>query len=413
MCRHAILLRAALTRVRVRLLGRLGSLGFMLDTRNNDTQIHQHAAALQDTPVCAPIPARNQTHQVHVGPVPVGGGAPVSVQSMCTTKTSDAEATLAQITKLMEAGCEIIRVAIPTPSVLHGFSEICKKSPLPVVADIHFDYKLAIAAAQAGASALRINPGNIGSMDKVDAVIDAARKAHIPIRIGVNAGSIDKALDTRTDLSLSQKLIESARGYVEHFRARDFNDIVLSAKAHSVPTTLETYRALSAALPDVPLHVGVTEAGTQRQGTVKNSVGVGILLEQGIGDTIRLSLTCDPVEEVYVAWDLLSALGMRRLTPELVSCPTCGRCQVDMIEMAQVVSDRLARIKAPISVAVMGCAVNGPGEARDADLGVACGNNKGVIFQNGKPIRSVPSDRIVDELFQEIQDRYGIDVSDV
>ena len=206
-------------------------------------------------------------------------------------------------------------------------------------------------------------------MDKVDAVIDAARKAHIPIRIGVNAGSIDRALDTRTDLSLSQKLIASARGYVEHFRARDFNDIVLSAKAHSVPTTLETYRALSAALPDVPLHVGVTEAGTQRQGTVKNSVGVGILLEQGIGDTIRLSLTCDPVEEVYVAWDLLSALGMRRLTPELVSCPTCGRCQVDMIEMAQVVSDRLARIKAPISVAVMGCAVNGPGEARDADLG--------------------------------------------
>lgn len=350
---------------------------------------------------------RNLTHKVYVGDVCVGGGSPVSVQSMCTTKTEDAVSTLAQIHELMEVGCEIIRVAIPSASVLAGFEEICAKSPLPVVADIHFDYRLALEAAKRGAAALRINPGNIGSWEKVDSVIDAAKKAHIPIRIGVNAGSIDKALDTRNDLTLSEKLIASAKGYLEHFYARDFEDVVLSAKAHSVPTTLETYRALSKAIPEVPLHVGVTEAGTLRQGTVKNAVGVGILLEEGIGDTIRLSLTADPKEEIYVAWDLLSSLGMRRLTPEIVSCPTCGRCQVDMIEMAEVVSKRLASIKAPISVAVMGCAVNGPGEAKDADLGVACGNNKGVIFQNGKPIRSVPQDQIVDELFSEIEKRYS------
>lgn len=341
----------------------------------------------------------------------MGGGAPVSVQSMCTTKTSDAAATLEQINKLMNAGCELIRVAIPLKSDLDGFEEICRKSPLPVIADIHFDYRLAIEAAERGASALRINPGNIGSMEKVDKVIDAAKQAHIPIRIGVNAGSLDRKFDTRDDLTLSQKMIASATGYVEHFRDRGFNDIVLSAKAHSVPTTLETYRNLSQALPEIPLHVGVTEAGGLRQGTVKNCVGVGILLEQGIGDTIRLSLTADPVEEVYVAWDLLSSLGMRRLTPEMVSCPTCGRCQVNLIEMANVVSERLTKLKAPISVAVMGCAVNGPGEARDADIGVACGKDKGVLFQNGKPIRSVPAENIVSELFKEIQDRYGYDVS--
>ncbi|WP_276776445.1 flavodoxin-dependent (E)-4-hydroxy-3-methylbut-2-enyl-diphosphate synthase [Fannyhessea vaginae] len=355
--------------------------------------------------------ARSKTHQVFVGDVAVGGGAPVSVQSMCTTKTSDAAATLEQINKLMNAGCELIRVAIPLKSDLDGFEEICHKSPLPVIADIHFDYRLAIEAAERGASALRINPGNIGSMEKVDKVIDAAKQAHIPIRIGVNAGSLDRKFDARDDLTLSQKMIASATGYVEHFRDRGFNDIVLSAKAHSVPTTLETYRNLSQALPDIPLHVGVTEAGGLRQGTVKNCVGVGILLEQGIGDTIRLSLTADPVEEVYVAWDLLSSLGMRRLTPEMVSCPTCGRCQVNLIEMANVVSERLAKLKAPISVAVMGCAVNGPGEARDADIGVACGKDKGVLFQNGKPIRSVAAENIVSELFKEIQDRYGYDVS--
>ena len=347
-------------------------------------------------------PARELTHQVHVGSIAVGGGAPVSVQSMCTTKTDDPASTLAQIEGLAKAGCEIIRVAIPNAAALDGFGEICAQSPLPVVADIHFDHRLAIEAARRGAAALRINPGNIGSFDRVDAVIDEAGSRGIPIRIGVNAGSLDPTVDARQDLTLPQKLVASASSYVEHFRERGFDDIVLSAKAHSVPITLQTYRMLSRELPTVPLHVGVTEAGTLLQGTVKNCVGVGILLEQGIGDTMRLSLTADPVEEVNVAWDLLSSLGMRRLHPELVSCPTCGRCQVNLIGMAEEVSRRLATVKEPISVAVMGCVVNGPGESRDADLGIACGRGQGVLFRNGKKIRNVPEDQIVDELFREI-----------
>ena len=263
---------------------------------------------------------RELTRRVMVGNVAVGGGAPVSVQSMCTTKTADAAATLAQIRRLADAGCEIIRVAIPNAESLDGFERICAESPLPVIADIHFDYRLALGAAARGAAALRVNPGNIGSWDRVDAVIDACGEAGIPIRIGVNAGSLDEKVAARQDLTLPEKLVASAEGFVEHFRDRGFLDVVLSAKAHSVPTTLATYRALSKALPEVPLHVGVTEAGTLRQGTVKNAAGVGILLEEGIGDTMRLSLTADPVEEVAVAWELLSALGLRRRSPELVSC---------------------------------------------------------------------------------------------
>ena len=262
---------------------------------------------------------RELTRRVMVGNVAVGGGAPVSVQSMCTTKTAEAAATLAQIRRLADAGCEIIRVAVPNAESLDGFERICAESPLPVIADIHFDYRLALGAAARGAAALRVNPGNIGSWDRVDAVIDACGEAGIPIRIGVNAGSLDEKVAARQDLTLPEKLVASAEGFVEHFRDRGFLDVVLSAKAHSVPTTLATYRALSKALPEVPLHVGVTEAGTLRQGTVKNAAGVGILLEEGIGDTMRLSLTADPVEEVAAAWELLSALGMRRRSPELVN----------------------------------------------------------------------------------------------
>lgn len=350
--------------------------------------------------------ARNLTHQVMVGSVPVGGGAPVSVQSMCTTKTSDAASTLAQIASLADAGCEIIRVAIPNASALDGFRDICASSPLPVVADIHFDYQLAIEACRRGAAALRINPGNIGSFAKVDAVIDEAGAAGIPIRIGVNAGSLDPAVDAREDLTGPEKLVASAVSFVEHFDQRGFSDIVLSAKAHSVLTTLDTCRALSREVPQVPLHLGVTEAGTLRQGTVKNCAAVGILLEEGIGDTMRLSLTADPVEEVRVAWDLLGALGMRRRSPELVSCPTCGRCQVDMIPIAEEVARRLEDVSAPISVAVMGCVVNGPGEARDADIGIACGRGKGMLFANGEQIRTVAADAIVDELMAEIAARF-------
>ena len=308
-------------------------------------------------------PVRDLTRRVMVGDVAVGGGAPVSVQSMCTTKTADAEATLEQIRRLADAGCEIIRATVPDKASLEPFGRICAESPIPVVADIHFDHNLAIGAARHGAAALRINPGNIGSFERVDAVIDAAGEAGCAIRIGVNAGSLDPKVGERTDLTLPEKLVASSVAFVEHFEARGFDDIVLSAKAHSVPVTIETYRALSRELPDVPLHLGVTEAGTLRQGTVKNSVGVGILLAEGIGNTIRLSLTADPVEEVDVAWDLLGALGLRRLHPELVSCPTCGRTQVDLIAMAEEVSTRLSRVNAPISVAVMGCVVNGPGEA--------------------------------------------------
>ena len=349
---------------------------------------------------------RDLTRRVMVGGVAVGGGAPVSVQSMCTTKTADAASTLAQIDLLAKAGCEIIRVAVPDAASLGGFERVCAESPLPVVADIHFDYRLALGAAARGAAALRVNPGNIGSWERVDAVIDACGEAGIPIRIGVNAGSLDERVAARQDLTLPEKLVASAEGFVGHFRDRGFLDVVLSAKAHSVPTTLATYRALSKALPEVPLHVGVTEAGTLRQGTVKNAAGVGILLEEGIGDTMRLSLTADPAEEVAVAWELLSALGMRRRSPELVSCPTCGRCQVDMIPVAEEVGRRLAGVRAPITVAVMGCVVNGPGEAADADLGVACGRGQAMLFEGGRPLRKIPADRIVDELMAEIGRRF-------
>ncbi len=334
-----------------------------------------------------PKPAENAlprelTRPVRVGNVQVGGGAPVSVQSMCTTKTDDPATTLAQIGRLADAGCEIVRVAIPSAAVLDGFGEICAASPLPVVADIHFDHRLAIEAARRGASALRVNPGNIGSWDKVDAVIDEAGAAGIPIRIGVNAGSLDRAIDAREDLTQPQKLVQSAVSFVRHFEERGFTDIVMSAKVHDVPATIQTNRELSRLLPHVPLHIGVTEAGTLTQGTVKNVAALSVLLSEGIGDTMRLSLTADPVEEVKVAWELLAALGMRRLHPELVSCPTCGRCQVDMIPIAEEVARRLQEVKAPISVAVMGCAVS-------------------------ESIRKVPEERMVDELFAEIESRFG------
>lgn len=354
----------------------------------------------------APLP-RELTRQVRVGDVAVGGGAPVSVQSMCTTPTSDADATLAQITRLAAAGCEIIRVAVPDAAALDGFQRICAESPLPVVADIHFDHRLAIEACRRGAAALRVNPGNIGSLERVDAVIDEAGAAGIPIRIGVNAGSLDPAYAEREDLTHVEKLVGSATSFVEHFRDRSFADIVLSAKAHGVPTTVEVNRALSRELPDVPLHIGVTEAGTARQGTVKNAAAIGTLLMEGIGDTMRLSLTADPVEEVDVAWDLLSAVGLRRLRPELVSCPTCGRCQWDLMGVASEVERRLAGVRAPITVAVMGCVVNGPGEAKGADIGLAGGRGKAVLFASGEKIRTVDEADAVDELFAEIEKRFS------
>ena len=346
--------------------------------------------------------ARELTRRVMVGDVPIGGGAPVVVQSMTCTPTTDADATLAQVRVLAEAGCDLVRVTVPSKEALEPFARVCDESPVPIVADIHFDYRLAIGAVRAGAAKLRINPGNIGDWDRVDAVIDAAGEAGAAIRIGVNAGSLNKAIAERDDLSQPEKLVASSLQFVEHFEKRGFTDIVLSAKAHSVPTTLDTYRALSREIPRVPLHLGVTEAGTVQQGTIKSAVGLGILLSEGIGDTMRVSLTADPVEEPPVCWGILQALGLRRRGPELVSCPTCGRTQVDLIGLTEEVGERLKGCSKPISVAVMGCVVNGPGEASDADVGVACGRGVGMVFRHGEVIRKVPEDQIVDALMEEI-----------
>lgn len=346
--------------------------------------------------------ARERTRRVMVGSVPLGGGSPVVVQSMTCTPTVDADATLAQVNALVDAGCDLVRVTVPSREALGPFERICRESPVPIVADIHFDYRLAIGAVRAGAAKLRINPGNIGDWERVDAVIDAAGEAGAAIRIGVNAGSLDKRIAERDDLTQPEKLVASSLEFVEHFEKRGFDEIVLSAKAHSVPTTIETYRALSRELPHVPLHLGVTEAGTVQQGTIKSAVGLGVLLAEGIGDTMRVSLTADPVEEPPVCWGILQSLGLRRRSPELVSCPTCGRTQVDLIGLAEEVAERLKGCSKPISVAVMGCVVNGPGEASDADVGVACGRGVGMVFRHGEVIRKVPEDQIVDALMEEI-----------
>ncbi len=346
--------------------------------------------------------ARERTRRVMVGSVPLGGGSPVVVQSMTCTSTVDADATLAQVNALVDAGCDLVRVTVPSREALGPFERICRESPVPIVADIHFDYRLAIGAVRAGAAKLRINPGNIGDWERVDAVIDAAGEAGAAIRIGVNAGSLDKRIAERAGLTQPEKLVASSLEFVEHFEKRGFDDIVLSAKAHSVPTTIETYRALSRELPHVPLHLGVTEAGTVQQGTIKSAVGLGVLLAEGIGDTMRVSLTADPVEEPPVCWGILQSLGLRRRGPELVSCPTCGRTQVDLIGLAEEVGERLKGCSKPISVAVMGCVVNGPGEASDADVGVACGRGVGMVFRHGEVIRKVPEDQIVDALMEEI-----------
>ena len=346
--------------------------------------------------------ARERTRRVMVGSVPLGGGSPVVVQSMTCTSTVDADATLAQVNALVDAGCDLVRVTVPSREALGPFERICRESPVPIVADIHFDYRLAIGAVRAGAAKLRINPGNIGDWERVDAVIDAAGEAGAAIRIGVNAGSLDKRIAERDDLTQPEKLVASSLEFVEHFEKRGFDEIVLSAKAHSVPTTIETYRALSRELPHVPLHLGVTEAGTVQQGTIKSAVGLGVLLAEGIGDTMRVSLTADPVEEPPVCWGILQSLGLRRRGPELVSCPTCGRTQVDLIGLAEEVGERLKGCSKPISVAVMGCVVNGPGEASDADVGVACGRGVGMVFRHGEVIRKVPEAQIVDALMEEI-----------
>lgn len=346
--------------------------------------------------------ARRQTRALNVGGVQVGGGAYISVQSMTNTHTDDAEATLAQIRQLAEAGCDIIRCAVPDMAAAEGLKRICKESPIPVIADIHFDYKLALAAIEAGVDALRLNPGNIGGEEKVRAVVEAARKRNIPIRIGVNAGSLPKDLLEKYGHPTPEALVEAAWRHIHILEDMDYRNIKISLKCHDVPMTLAAYR-LMASQCDYPLHVGITEAGTVNSGIIKSAVGIGTLLAEGIGDTIRVSLTGDPVNEVKVAYEILKSLGLRAYGPTMISCPTCGRTRINLEKLALEVESRLAGIKDTITVAVMGCVVNGPGEAREADVGLAGGIGEGLIFRKGVVVRKVPEDQLVSELFKEIE----------
>lgn len=338
------------------------------------------------------------TKQILVGGVPVGGGAPVTIQSMTNTRTDDVEATLHQIRTLAAAGCEIIRVAVPDLAAARAVAKIKEGSPIPVVVDIHFDYKLALEAIAAGADKVRINPGNIGGEDHVKAVARACAQKNIPIRVGVNGGSLEKDLLAKYGGVCPEAMVESAFGHIRLLNKFDFDDICVSLKSSSVPMTMRAYQLMSQE-SDYPLHIGVTEAGTVRMGTLKSAVGIGGLLALGIGDTMRVSLSADPVEEVYAAREILKAAGVRKEGPELVSCPTCGRTRIDLIALANEVEERLKGIDKPITVAVMGCVVNGPGEASAADCGIAGGVGEGLLFRKGQIVKKVPQDRLVDELF--------------
>ena len=337
-----------------------------------------------------PTYERRETRQIKIGSIPIGGGAPISVQSMCNTKTTDTEATVQQIRELAAAGCDIVRVAVPDMAAAQNLGNIIRQVKTPLVADIHFDYKLALEAMKQGIAALRINPGNIGGTERVKKVVAAAREGSIPIRIGVNAGSLDHKMLKQYGGVTAEALVEL-----------DFYDMKISLKAHDVPLTLAAYRLMSERV-DYPLHLGITEAGTAGTGIIKSSVGVGALLAEGIGDTIRISLTGDPVVEVRTANEILKALGLKEYGPTLVACPTCGRTSINLVEIAEKVEERLRGMEDPIEVAVMGCVVNGPGEARGADVGIAGGNGEGLIFRKGEVVRKVNEEELLSELFKEI-----------
>ena len=345
---------------------------------------------------------RNHTKQIHVGGVAVGGGAPVSVQSMCNTPTADADATLAQIRRLAAAGCDIIRVAVPDAAAAAAMERICAESPLPVVADIHFDHRLALRCAEAGAAKIRINPGNIGGAENVERVAEACGARGIPIRIGINAGSLEKRLLEKYGGATAEALVESAADHAALLERFGFTDICLSLKASSVPLTLEACRLAARRFP-YPLHLGVTEAGTPREGVIRSAVGIGAALMEGIGDTIRVSLTADPVEEVRAGIAILKAAGLRSGGPRVVSCPTCGRTQIDLIAAANEVERRLQGCKRDITVAVMGCVVNGPGEAREADFGLAGGRGEAALFRRGEIVGKVPEAGMADALMALIE----------
>jgi (E)-4-hydroxy-3-methylbut-2-enyl-diphosphate synthase len=348
-----------------------------------------------------PIP-RKKTRQISLGPVKIGWGAPVVVQSMCNTDTRDVAATLAQIARLEAAGCEIIRLAVPDEDAAKALGRIRKGTAMPLIADIHFSHTLALEAVKQGVDGLRINPGNIGDKGKVSEVVKACKEKNIPIRIGVNAGSLEKRLLERYGHPTPEAIVESAFGHIRILEDLDFREIKVSLKASDVLTTVESYR-LFAKQADYPVHIGISEAGTIHSGTVKSSVGLGILLSEGIGDTMRVSLTADPAEEVRVAYEILKSLKIRQRGVNLISCPTCGRTEINIIGLAEEVERRLNHIKEPLTVAVMGCVVNGPGEAREADIGIAGGKGVGMLFRHGEIVKKFPESELADVLVAEVE----------
>ncbi|HMA66824.1 MAG TPA: flavodoxin-dependent (E)-4-hydroxy-3-methylbut-2-enyl-diphosphate synthase [Desulfosalsimonadaceae bacterium] len=346
---------------------------------------------------------RHPSRRITVGEVPVGGGAPIAVQSMTNTDTRDVEATAAQIRRLEQAGCEIIRVAVPDEEAARAIAQIQKRIRIPLIADIHFDYRLAIASARAGADGLRINPGNIGSRRKVKAVVDAAAAEGISIRIGVNAGSLEKDILNRHGAATEQALVESALRQIGLMDELGFSRLKLSIKSSDVGRTVAAYRML-AEKSDIALHVGITEAGGLYTGIVKSAMGIGMILAEGIGDTIRVSLTRDPVEEVRVGYEILKALGIRQRGPVIISCPTCGRCRFDLFSLAEAAERELMTRTTPITIAIMGCPVNGPGEARAADIGIAGGKESGVLFKRGRVVRTIPQEELLEALLQAVDE---------
>jgi len=344
---------------------------------------------------------RHSTRRIVLGGVPIGQGAAVAVQSMTNTPTQDVSATVTQIQRLEAAGCEIVRVAVPDEEAAQAIAGIKAQIRIPLIADIHFDHRLAIAAARNGADGLRINPGNIGGRDKIAKVVNVAKERGLPIRIGVNAGSLEKDLLKTYEGATAQAMVESALRHVALLENYNFDQIKISIKASDVPRTVEAYRLL-AAKTDYPLHLGVTEAGSLYTGTVKSALGIGMLLAEGIGDTLRVSLTRDPVEEVRVGFEILKALGIRKHGPEIISCPTCGRCGFDLFAVVEAVEKALLTRPVPVKVAIMGCVVNGPGEAREADIGIAGGAGQGILFRRGKVVRKVPQKKLVEALLEEV-----------
>jgi len=346
---------------------------------------------------------RKPTRRIHVGNVPIGDNAPVAVQSMTNTRTDDVTATVSQIAQLTNAGCEIIRVAVPGRAAALAITDIKHQIDIPLIADIHFDHRLAIAAAEAGADGLRINPGNIGSEKKVRAVVDCAKRHGLSIRIGVNSGSLEKDLIEKHGGITPQAMVASALRHIDLLTSFGFHDMKISLKASDVYRTITAYRLLSEQT-NLPLHIGITEAGSLFPGVVKSALGIGMLLAEGIGDTLRVSLTRDPVDEIRVGYEILKALNIRRHGPEVISCPTCGRCNIDLIDIAEKVEKALLTRRSPVKVAIMGCVVNGPGEAKEADIGIAGGDGVGILFRKGKVIQKVPQDQLVEVLLKEIDE---------